>query len=138
MRCHSWTSTAPPPGQTRVEFLEEVQYLSRLPDRIHLLDDDLSELLTAAFARHPWVERVDVITIEPPRKVRVRLTMRRPVLAVRTNDGLIAVDAQGWRLPTFAGVASLPVFEGEAMPPRGPAGTKWGDPRVEKRAAELK
>jgi hypothetical protein len=127
-----------PPGLTRAEFLDEVQYLSRLPDRLGLLDDDLVRTLRTAFAKHPWVERVDGVFLRPPRQVRVSIVIRQPVLAVPTNEGLIAVDAHGVRLPKTASMVGLPVFDGDARPPLGPAGTKWGDTMVEERARQEK
>jgi hypothetical protein len=129
---------APPPGLTRAEFLDEVQYESRLPDRLGLLDDDLTEKLMVAFARHPWVERVEDVALQPPRQVRVQLAFREPVLAVSTRDGTVAVDRHGVRLPKTAATLGLPVFEGEARPPQGPAGTRWGDARIEERARQIK
>jgi hypothetical protein len=128
----------PPAGMTRGEFLDEVLYLSRLPDRFGLLNEDVRELLTAAFAKHPWVEKVEAVILEAPRHVEVRLVMRRPVLVVRTHEGAVAVDRHGVRLPKNAPVDNLPIFEGEAAPPKGPAGTKWGDPKVEERARGAK
>jgi hypothetical protein len=118
----------------RVEFLDQVQYLSRLPDRLGLLDEDLRDQLTAAFAEHPWVEKVEAVILEPPLRVQVRLVIRQPVLAVPTREGLIAVDGHGVRLPRNAATTGLPVFAGEAAPPRGPAGIRWGDANVEARA----
>jgi cell division septal protein FtsQ len=121
----------PPPGMTRAQFLDEVVYLARPVETLQLLDEDLPHKLSAAFAKHPWVEKVDGVDIKPPREVRVRLTQRQPVLAVRTSEGLIAVDRHGVRLPKDAPTSSLPIFEGDANPPKGPAGTLWGDPKVE-------
>jgi hypothetical protein len=126
----------PPPGMTRSEFLDEVQYLSRLPDRLGLLDEDLTQKLTAAFARHPWVEKVQDVVLQPPRHIDVKLTLRKAVLAVRTSAGLIAVDRHGVRLPKNAATDDLPIFEGDAAPPKGQAGTIWGDPNVEARARQ--
>ena len=57
----------PPPGLTRGEFLDEVVYLSRPKDPLKLLDEDLPRKLTAAFAKHPWVEKVDGVSVQPPR-----------------------------------------------------------------------
>jgi hypothetical protein len=128
----------PPPGLTRAEFLDEVQYLSRLPDRFGFLDEDVIRVLSTAFVKHPWVERVDGVLLQPPRQVRVNLTIRQPVLAVQTSEGLVAVDAHGVRLPKNALTSGLPVFEGDARPPLGPAGAKWGDPKVEERARQEK
>src|SRR5262245_50318895 len=80
----------PPPGLTRGAFLDEVQYLAGLPDRLSLLDTELPRRLADAFARHPWVERVERVAVTPPRQVRVELTYRRAVLAVRSQGKLRA------------------------------------------------
>ncbi len=125
---------APPPGLSRAEFLEEVQYLGRLPERLRVLDDDLPAQLARAFALHPWVARVERVEVTPSRQVRVRLTHRRPALAVRVGERLRVVDSEGVLLPSKAPTAGLPVFEGQAPPPAGPAGTRWGDAAVEEAA----
>jgi hypothetical protein len=124
----------PPPGQKKDEFLAEVQYLSNLPERLRLLDDDLKEQLTAAFARHPWVEKVQRVQVTPS-GVIAHLRYRTPVLAVPLSGRLRAVDAHGILLPLAADTAGLPVFPGTAPPPAGPAGTPWGDSAIEKAAA---
>ena len=131
----------PPPGETRAEFLGEVQYLAGLPDRVNLLDNDLRQRLRDAFARHPWVKQVESVEMAPSR-VEMRLQYRKPVLAVLVSGKMRAVDADGILLPISASAAGLTVFEGTAAPPAGPAGTRWGDPTVEaaarKAAAEVK
>jgi hypothetical protein len=128
----------PPPGMTRGQFLDEIVYLARPVETLQLLDEDLPQKLTAAFTKHPWVEKVDGVDLKPPREVRVRLTLRRPALAVRTSEGLIAVDRHGVRLPKDTPTTALPIFEGDANPPKGPAGTIWGDPKVEEAARKTK
>jgi hypothetical protein len=120
----------PPSGLDRDEFLSEVQYLTGWPDRVCLLDDDLSSRLAGAFARHPWVEQVESVTLGPDRSVRVRLRFRTPILAVRYGGQLRAVDAQGILLPITASTRGLPRYEGVAATPKGPAGTPWGDPGI--------
>jgi hypothetical protein len=66
-----------PPGISRADFLSEVQYLSGMPDQIHLLDSALSQQLFEAFAKHPRVENVDGVVIVPPKNVQVRLRFRQ-------------------------------------------------------------
>ena len=131
----------PPPGETRAEFLGEVQYLAGLPDRVNLLDNALRQRLRDAFARHPWVKQVESVEMAPSR-VEVRLQYRKPALAVLVAGKMRAVDGDGILLPVSASAAGLTVFEGTAAPPAGPAGTPWGDPTVEaaarKAAAEVK
>jgi hypothetical protein len=124
----------PPPGMTRAWFLDEVIYLARPVTTLKLLDEDLPKKVTAAFERHPWVEKVDGVDVKPPREIHVRLTLRQPVLLVPTPDGSIAVDRHGVRMPKNAPTAGLPTFAGESSPPKGPAGTPWGDPKVEEAA----
>jgi hypothetical protein len=121
----------PPPGLERPDFLNEVQYLAGLPERLSLLDDELASRLRAAFARHPWVRNVEDVEIAPPRRVHVRLRYRVPVLAVNWSGRLRAVDAASVLLPATANTQGLPVFRGTPAPPAGPAGTRWGDPAVE-------
>ncbi len=71
-----------PEGMARQDFLDEVQYDSGLPNRLNVLDKELPERLWAAFRRHPWVEKVEGVTVTPPRDIAVRLRFRTPVLAV--------------------------------------------------------
>jgi hypothetical protein len=67
---------APPPNQSRADFLAEVQYRGGLPDKLHILDENLPAQLADAFARHPEVEKVQNVTIVPPRQVQVQLIFR--------------------------------------------------------------
>ena len=124
----------PPPGEERAAFLGEVQYLAGLPERLPVLDEELPARLAEAFARHPWVEKVERVEVVPPGRVRARLTYRTPVLAVvlhgQAQDGR-AVDRDGILLPAGAPLAGLPIFYAVAPPPAGPAGSPWGDKAVE-------
>ncbi len=126
-----------PPGLSRREFLDEVQYLGRLPDRLSLLEEALPRQLAEAFARHPWVAKVEKVELTPPRHIRVQLALRTPVLAVPVGDKMRRVDGQGVLLRDGP-VEGLPIFAGQAKPPTGPAGTPWGDPAVEARAKALR
>ena len=77
------------------------------------------------------MEKVEV-EIKPPKQIIVKLTHRTPVLAVKVGTKVRAVDANGVLLPTNAPTLGLPVYEGDAAPPReDKAGTHWGDPNVE-------
>jgi hypothetical protein len=121
----------PPPGQSRADFLDEVQYLAGLPDRFPYLEEDLARRLAEAFARHPRVEKVVRVELVPPRQVRVELVYRTPVLAVPLAGETRVVDGSGVLLPKGISPNGLPVFKDKCAPPRGPAGTPWGDPAVE-------
>jgi cell division septal protein FtsQ len=127
----------PPVGMDKREFLDEVLFESRLPKRLNLLDADLPQHLREGFLKHPWVERVEV-DIKPPKQIIVILTHRTPVLAVKVGAKVFAVDANGVLLRPNAPTLSLPIYDGDAKPPQGPAGTRWGDPNVEAAARMLR
>src|SRR5262245_27078557 len=91
-----------PPGLEREAFLGEVRYLGEFPEAVPLLDDALPSQLAAAFAKHPWVERVDKVDIGPGRRLAVRLTFRTPMIGVRHAGAMRAVDAHGILLPRGA------------------------------------
>jgi hypothetical protein len=65
-----------PPGQDRAEFLGEVQYAGKFPDRLNVLDPALPEELQAAFSKHRRVERVIELSVLPPRRIVVKLKFR--------------------------------------------------------------
>ena len=121
LRCES------PPGMDRATFLGQVQYLGNLPDQINVLEPQLAARLTAAFALHPWVERVEGVALRGRDGPTVKLVMRTPALAV----GSRVVDRHGVLLPAETLVDGLPVYPDSAPPPAGPAGTLWGDSKVE-------
>jgi hypothetical protein len=127
----------PPPGLERADFLAEVRYYAGLPERLQLLDEELPAQVRAGFAQHPWVAEVAGVEITSPRHIRVRLTYRQPVLAVRWGETLRAVDGQGVLLPAKAPTRGLPLYEGQARPPHGREGTSWGDADLEAEARRL-
>lgn len=128
----------PPIGMDRREFLDEVRFESRLPKRLNLTDHDLAQQLRDGFLKHPWVERVEAVQIKPPKQIVVKLAHRTPVLAVQVGAKLHAVDGHGILLRPNAPTLGLPVYDGDARPPQGPAGTRWGDPNVEAAARKLR
>ncbi len=128
----------PPVGMDRVVFVDEVRGLTDLPKTVHLLDENLTAQLREGFAQHPWVEKVEDVTKQPPNKIIVKLVHRVPVLAVKVGAKLHAVDGHGILLPNNAPTGDLKNYDGVANPPRGPPGTRWGDPNVEAAARKLK
>jgi len=126
---------AAPPGLSRTTFLEEVQYYAELPSHVDRVRADLKDHLTESFARHPWVKSVDSVRVKSDGGIEVRLTFRRPVLAVRVGKELRAVDVDGILLPRNpAALIDLPILDRDVNPPQGPEGTPWGDARVEQAA----
>jgi hypothetical protein len=127
---------APPMGMEREAFLDEVQYLASQPDRLPLLDETLAARLAEAFARHPWVERVERVEVTARRQVHVRLAYRVPVMAVPSwprepgDPELTVVDGSGVLLPPLLSGQGLPELANAVTRPAGPSGTAWGDPVV--------
>jgi hypothetical protein len=144
-----------PPGQSRDDFLSEIQYLADLPPRLSVLDSGLAGKLAEAFAAHPWVEKVNRVEIVPKGQVNVSLVFRTPVLAVgpprtkQTEGGplglraeappswLRAVDGRGFILPARAPVEGLPIMHGSERDVPAPAGRRWinGDVQAAARTA---
>lgn len=126
-----------PVGMKKQDFLEEVQFVAHLPDKMSVVDESLPKKLREGFAKHRWVAQVEAVEITPPKHVVVKLKFRVPVLAVKVGDGLRAVDSDGVLLHTNAPTQGLPIFEGTAKPPPSRAGLPWGDPNVEAAARKL-
>jgi len=125
-----------PPGTDRATFLGEVRYLGRLPETVQSVDPNLPQLLSAAFAKHPWVAAVAGVTTNPDGTVSVGLTFRKPVVlvAVRGSTPRL-VDAAGVLLPAAPTPPGVAALSGEWLPPTVPAGTVWPDPTVTRAAA---
>jgi hypothetical protein len=130
---------SPPPNQPLTQFLAEVQYLAETPDRLPILDKDLPEVLAAAFRRHPWVLKVDGVTILNSRKIEVRLQYRRPLLevivggSVSPETGSWFVDESGVALSRQSGFENLPRLRTSDRPAHG-SGHSWGSDGVESAA----
>jgi hypothetical protein len=126
-----------PACMTKAEFLNEVLYASRLRKRLSVVDISLPQQLRDGFAKHPWVEQVNEVKIEPPRQIIVKLAFRKPVLAVKLDSAVRAVDGFGVLLPRNAPTDGLPIYDGLAKAPQGD-GKRWGDPNVEAAARKWK
>ncbi len=99
-----------------------------------LLDKSLVADLAAAFATHPWIEKVDRVEKTRQGRVVVQVTYRTPVAMVETIRGLQPVDAHGYLLPpsdfSTAESDQLPRLRDIKSLPNGKAGQLWGDPIV--------
>ncbi|MEQ8848437.1 hypothetical protein [Botrimarina sp.] len=61
---------------------------------------ELERTLSDALLGHPWVRRVDSITLAPPDRVVARLEYRRPLATVMLPDGMTPIDVDTVRLPS--------------------------------------
>ena len=100
-----------------------------LPDAVCVLDDGLPARLSAAFAKHPWVEQVESVEIVAPNRVRVRLIYRTAVLRVQGEMGRSMRTACVCRRRRVD--ESRPALHGDVPPPAGQEGQPWGDERVQ-------
>jgi hypothetical protein len=116
------------------EFIEQVRRRADLPTELPLLDPALPGELAAAFAAHPWVERVDEVRNQAAATVTVKLHYRRVVALVEVPDGLYPIDPTGILLPpqdfTPDDAKDYLVVRGITSIPFGAAGKPWGDPAV--------
>lgn len=125
-----------PPQLDTAKFLAEVRLLGNLPESVQSVDPNLPARLPEAFRKHPWVDDVAAVAVDPDGGVRVDLRFRAPVLVVRWNGTPRAVAADGVLLPVGADTAGLPVLTNERTVRDAADGQPWPEAEV-KRAAEL-
>lgn len=127
----------PTPAWVQVDLKAEVLEGSDLVRNASILDDDLAPRLHAAFAAHPWVEKVDSVAKRHPARVDVDLVYRRPVCMVELPSGysgVYPIDRHGVVLPskdfTPAYAQQFPRLTGVSTLPAGKVGEAWSDPCV--------
>lgn len=122
-------------GDVRSEALHAASLDGGMP----LDAPELPARLRRAFEMHPWVQRVERITLAQPAAAVVEVRCREPVAMVRWNDGLLAIDGEGVVLPSrdFNGESAkaYPRITRVTSSPVGAEGTPWGDPLVHEAAA---
>jgi len=127
-----------PPSWIHGDLRAETFRDSALEGRLSILDDDLTERIAHAFARHPWVAKVVRVEKRHPSastpSVRVELEYRKPACMVEVPGGVLPVDAEGVLLPrgdfSPGEVNNYPRLSGAERPPAGPPGRSWGDAAV--------
>jgi hypothetical protein len=128
IRVNALPSWVPP------DLIEQVIEKAGLPETASLLDDKLTEKIAAAFAAHPWVEKVVRVAKTVPARVDVELIYRVPVAMVEVKQGLYPIDSRGILLPpdefSLADTQRYPLIVNVRSMPEGPAGTNWGDVTV--------
>jgi hypothetical protein len=109
-----------------------------LADQVPILDEDMAERLRGGLATVPWVREVAIERVFPDR-FRLRLELRRPVLAVRDAGGkpLCLVDRNATMLPWVDTPLPVTVLhrEGGASTMSVVEGQTASEPRVRVAAA---
>jgi len=128
----------PSAEQVSPNFLEEVRALGQFPDHLDTSDAALPGRLAEAFARHPWVERVERVQLGSRGRIAVQLEYRQAVALVEISGSTQrqAITGKGIVLPAGADLErwrGLPVIEA-APPPAGKPGERWGHAAVESAA----
>jgi hypothetical protein len=122
-----------PPGSSLPEFLEETQYLAKLPDRLDLVDTETPSRLANGLAQHPWVSKVQQVRLISRGKMKIDLEYRVAALVVVSEDRV--VDREGVLLPRSAPQTGLLLLSDAVPRPKGLPGKPWGDPIVSDAAA---
>ncbi|MBI5360146.1 MAG: hypothetical protein HZA48_06135 [Planctomycetes bacterium] len=68
-------------------------------EEICIFNKDIVETVAKHYEANPWVEKVDCVEKVFPDKLRVRLTLRKPVAVVEKSGWYYLVDAEETRLP---------------------------------------
>lgn len=122
----------------KADIRAEALHASSLDQPLPLHDPELPVRLARAFDMHPWVRRVVRVDVRHPAAATVEVECREPVAMVGVAGGLLAVDAEGYVLPsadfTAESAAAYPRLTGIVSSPQGPEGALWGDPAVEEGA----
>jgi hypothetical protein len=116
------------------EFQAEVFRALSLEKPLSLMDDDLVDRIKTAFSRHPWIAKVNRIEKRHPAGVAVDVVYRQPVCLVEVPGGVLAVDVEGFILPSedFTPVepTRYPLLTGVDRSPAGSVGSRWSDAKV--------
>ena len=132
-----WSSVqiTPAPRGVPARIVNDVKTQAQLPEQLPLLQPGLAKQLAAAFASHPWVEKVNRVEVKRQRAITIDLTYRRTALVVESSRGFYPVDAHSVLLPPTDFepdvVSRLPVCRNIKTLPQGAAGEQWGDVVVE-------
>jgi hypothetical protein len=138
----------PKPPWIHEDITKEALISASLDGTASLMDDDLTERISGAFALQPWVAEVLSVRKRYPGKVEVKLQyLGKPIAMVEIpselcpgniDGGLYPIDAEGHLLPTgyFIREARTEAstdylrLRGIRSLPDGPEGSVWDDPRI--------
>ncbi len=123
----------PQPPWIRADVRAEVFREGGFENNVYLHDANLAEQISKTFALHPWVARVDRVSLRGA-SVSIDLAYRKPVCMVEVPGGVFPVDVEGVLLPrddfTPAEARTYPRLGGITTIPAGLVGMPWGDLHV--------
>ena len=100
---------------------------------VSLHEENLAERIAKTFALHPWVAKVERVSLHGA-SVDIVLVYRKPVCMVEVPGGVFPVDVEGVLLPrddcTPAEARRHPRLAGVTTIPAGLVGMPWGDLHV--------
>ncbi|MEK7467205.1 MAG: hypothetical protein AAB074_07325 [Planctomycetota bacterium] len=116
-------------------LISEIKSTAPLSGKMSIFDPDLTKNVTEHYQKNPWVSRVLSVQKEFPNTLRVKVEMRKPLVAVERKGEFILIDRDGVRIPgSYVNVPKFTftvcrVLGVRSTPPE--AGKKWSDVGVD-------
>jgi len=116
-------------------LVSEFKTNSPLTGKMSIFDPELTKHVTEHYAQNPWVSRVLTVQKEFPNTLRVKVEMRKPLLAIEMKGQYVLVDRESVRIPgTYVNVPKFTftvcrVLGVKSAPPEG--GKRWIDPGID-------
>ena len=116
-------------------LLSDLHAGGALQGKVSIFDPGLTKKVSDYYLANPWVSRVIAVEKEFPNKLRVKVEMRKPLVAVESKGLFILVDRDRVRLPgVYSQVprVSTPILKLLGVRSAAPdAGKKWNDASVD-------
>jgi hypothetical protein len=116
-------------------LVSEIKSTTPLTGKMSIFDPDLTKNVTEHYQKNPWVAHVLSVQKEFPNTLRVKVEMRKPLVAVERKGEFVLVDRDGVRIPgSYVNVPKFSftvcrVLGVRSTPPE--AGKKWSDVGVD-------
>ncbi|VAX42466.1 hypothetical protein MNBD_PLANCTO02-1418 [hydrothermal vent metagenome] len=124
----------PPPRWVPEDIVEQVIQKASLPEKLSLLNEQLTSEIAAAFEQHPWVKEVLQVQKKSPAGISVELKYRKPAAMISVKQRVYPVSEEGVFLPpgdfSQTDTERYPLVINVQSVPQGSAGELWGDPTV--------
>lgn len=116
-------------------LVSEFKTTGPLTGKMSIFDPDLTKHVTEHYAQNPWVAKVLGVQKEFPNTLRVKVEMRKPLVAVEMKGQFVLVDKDAVRIPgTYTQVPKFSftvcrVLGVKTAPTE--AGKKWSDAGID-------